>query len=96
MTQIMDFSIISVCKLTGLREYLMHNKDESCFFVNGSSLLKMMLLRPGSACLFPNYHREGLRTKLSEVMSGKSPQPYKVAGEKMSWKLSKISEPSQV
>jgi len=32
----MGFSIIAVCKLKGLREYLRHNEDESCFFVNGS------------------------------------------------------------
>lgn len=50
LTQIMDFSIIAVCKLKGLRVYLRHNEDESCFFVNGSSLLKVMLLKPGFTC----------------------------------------------
>lgn len=92
----MDSSIIAVCKLKGLREYLRHNEDKSLFFVNGSSLLKVMLRGPAFTCIFPSYHWEGLRTKLSKDTCGKRPQLSKTAGGEMNWKLSKTSSSSQV
>lgn len=94
LTQIMDFSIISICKLKGLREYLKHYKDESHFCANGSSLLEMVLLRAVFAFLFSLYCWEAMRTKLPNNMPGKSLQPDKVAGKKMNKKLSKIFESS--